>query len=127
MKKVIENIGKKVIEQLYDFDKNEYDYCGGCYEPGCVESPSASMSVIFEYGNHSITVNVSSGSYAEVLFEDDEYENLEKAVNKYVEDHFDDKDWLACVEEDVRDNSMDEWQRNGFANEADYWHYRQSA
>ena len=127
MRQVIENIGKKVIEQLYDFNNNEYEYDGGCYEPGCVEGPSASMHFAFKYNNHFVTVSVSSGNYIEVLFEDDEYENLENAVNDYVEKEFDDNDWLASVQEDVRDNSLDEWQSHGFRDAADYYHYRYGA
>ena len=127
MKKVIEDIGKKVIEQLYDFDNNEYEYYGGCNEPDCVEGPSASMHFVFKYNEHFVTVSVSYRDYVEVLFEDDEYENLEQAVNDYVEKEFDESHWLACVQEDVRDNSLDEWQSHGFRDAADYYHWRYSA
>ena len=131
MKKVIENIGKKVLDFIYDFENNEYDYDGGCYEPwnGISEKESVSMNIHFDYKGHEVTGSVYAGAkkYVEVLFESENYENIEAAVNEYVEKELDLDDWYSCAIDDMRENSMDEYQRNGFANEADYWHYRLGA
>lgn len=127
MKQAIENIGKEVIKQLYDFGNNEYNYEEGCYEPNCIEGTSASMNFCFKFNSHYVTVSARYNCYIEVLFEDDDYENLEKAVNDYVEKEFDYNDWLSCLEDDVRDNSLDEWQAHGFSDASDYYHYRYGA
>lgn len=124
MKELVKKIGDAILDELYDFDNNEYEYDGGCYEHDCIEGPSASMSFCFKFHDHYVTVSVRSNDYIEILFEDDNYENLEKAVNEYVEKEFDDNDWLSQVEDDVRDNSLDEWLQHGFRDAADYYHYR---
>lgn len=131
MKKVIENIGKKVLDFIYDFENNEYDYEGGCYEPwnGISEKASVYMNIHFDYKGHEVTGSVYVGRdrYVEVLFESDNYENIETAVNEYVKKELNLDDWYSCAMDDMADSSMDEYQRNGFANEADYIRYRYSA
>ena len=127
MRKTIENIGKKVLDYIYDFD-HEYDYENGCSEPenGVYEAPDASMSIHIDFMGHEITGSVSR-KYVEVLFESDNYDNIEEAVNEYVENNLDREDWFVSVKEDIRDKTMDEFQRNGFADEQDYNRWRHAS
>lgn len=131
MKKSIENIGKKVVEFLYDFENNDYELEGGYYEPDNGICEAASVSI---YGNltifgHEATVNVDTkyNGYIEVWFEDDEYFNIEEAVNKYVENKLDLRDLYTSAIEHYEINYGDEYERNGFRDEADYIRYRYSA
>lgn len=125
MKKAIENIGEKFLKEFFDFTNEytlEYDEEYGCNEAG--------MDFVSDYNHHTIngSVCVRNGRliFIEVTLED-EYENIENAVNDYVEAHFDSGEWYSLCVEDYRNNTMDEWQRNGFRDEADFWHYKLSA
>ena len=126
MKKVIETIGKKVLDEVLDVENNEYEFDGGCYEPwnGISEGPSASISTYTKVFGHYVRINAKSDGTIEALFEDDEYPNLEKAVQQYLDEHFNGSEFLSAVIDDVKENEMDEWQRNGFASASDYYHYR---
>ena len=128
MKKAIENIGKKVIDFLYDFDNNEYALTKGGYEPEncCYEPDNLSINIHLDYAGHEITglVEYGSNKIVEVLFESDNYENIQEAVNEYVERELDLKDLIYEAIEDRKSYEMDEYQRNGFADEADYNRYR---
>ena len=122
MKELIKKIGDLVIDNFFDFGSNEY----------VLDDNEARMTFLCDYNHHTIygSVLVRGGKliYIEVLLEDGgEYENVEKAVNEYVEAKFDANEWYSLCVEDYRDNTMDEWQRNGFRDEADYWHYRLGA
>lgn len=130
MKKVIENIGKKVLDFIYDFENNDFELEGGCYEPenGICEGSGVTISGHITIGGHDVTVSVwTKSKTVEVLFEDDEYYNIEEAVNGYVAGEIDYDMVLAGAEEASREFYMDEFQRNGFAGEADYNRYRYSA
>lgn len=130
MNKVIENIGKKVLDFIYDLENNDYGFEGGCYEPenGISEGASVTIHGSIKIGGHEVTVGVwTDDKTVEVLFENDDYENLEKAVNDYVAGEIDYNELVGLAEEDMRESYMDEWQRNGFRDEADYNRYRYSA
>ena len=126
MNKVIENIGEKVLKEFFDFKNNEYtlEYDE---EYGCNE---ARMDFVCDYNHHTIngSVCVRNGYLVTICVTlEDEYENLEKSVNEYIEGIFNSREWYALCVEDYRDSTMDEWQRNGFRDEADFWHYKLSA
>ena len=129
IKQTIEKVGNKVMDFLYDFDNNDYELDGGCCEPenGIYEAPSISIRGRVTIFGHEVTVGVDTrgGGYIEVLFEDDEYENLEEAVNGYVKHTLDLRDLHASAVDHYGSNYMDEWQAHGFRDEADYnrWRY----
>lgn len=128
MKKAIENIGKWAIEQLFDIQNHEYEYEGACYEPenNLYEPAKASVSFYAEYKGHDVSLYVSYGSdkIVEVFFDEDNRDNINDALEKYMNDNFDFKEFFSLIQDDVRENSMDEWQSHGFADEADYLRYR---
>lgn len=130
MKNVIEKIGDWCIEQIFDFDRNECEYESGCVEPenGVYEKPSVSVYAKEYFNGHFVNMSANtSDNSVEILFEDDEYENLEKAVNDYVAEKLDFDDLFYCARDDYEEHNMSIFERNGFRNEADYNHYRYSA
>lgn len=133
MKELIKKIGDLVIENFFDFDKNEYEYEGECSEPwnGIYEPASASMSIVVNYNCYDIDCSIKEFSgkrkYVEAVFSDKNRPNIEMALEKYLKENIAEGEFFTEVEDDYRDRTMDEWQRNGFRNEADYWHYRLGA
>ncbi len=134
MKRAIENIGKKVLDFIFDFENNEYVLEQGFFEPenGINESPSLQINGFIEYAGHDVTIGVwaKDTNTVEVLFESDEYYNIEAAVNEYVQKNLDFKELMACAIDDRIESEADEWQRNGFRNADDFYSfvgYRKSA
>lgn len=132
MKQIIENISKRVIDKFFDFDNNDYNFEGAVVEPenGIYEAERLSISFYIEIGTHTIDCALSMTGkkvdYIEAIFEEG-FENIQEAVNNYLEENLDTSELWSLAFDDVRENSMDEYQRNGFASAADYWHYRFSA
>lgn len=133
MRKAIRNIGEKVIERFFDFESNGYELVGGVCEPhnGICEADSLSIYFIINVGGHDIDCSINMDgykvNYLEAIFEDYGYENIEKALNEYIWSALDTKSLFDNAIDDMRKNSLDEWQAHGFRNEADYNRYRYSA
>ena len=125
MKKVIESIGNVLVEKFYDFGNLEYD--GGCVEEynNIYEPETITISFGHSTKNHDIdcSLKMSGGKveYFEVLVD---CENCEKALEDYVRENISFEDLWREALDDMRENAMDEWQRNGFSDAADYWSYR---
>lgn len=137
MKKVTENIGSMIIEKLFDFDNNDYELVGGVCEKenGINEPDTLSISFSFEYSTCEVGCYVyMAGGTAKVVEatlypqnKNHKLEAIEGGVAKYLEENLDTKELWTEALDHARENSMDEYQRNGFANAADYWRYRFSA
>ncbi len=125
---IINAIGEKVIDSLFDVENNDYELT---YD----ELDGTEMSVNISFGYKGCTVDCSvlykGGWTIECLLtaknENHKLELLEMAVNGYVENNMDKKELLGNMKDYSEECSMDEFQRNGFSDEADYWRYRMGA
>lgn len=86
MKNIIKKIGDKVLVALYNFDRG-YEYDG----------KSVRMAFDMDIFSHEVSVDVKvrlfGATDVEVIFGNDDYQNLEPAVLEYVENNFNDADW----------------------------------
>lgn len=132
---LVKAIGEKLIDELFEL-KNEYKYEADEYG---FDSASYGVFIYYEYGNSGCDVecNViwkSRGSadieclvYGSEGIHEKRYKKLdciEKAVQEYVENNLDCECLLDAIEDDIREANMDEWERHGFRDAADYYHYR---
>lgn len=133
-KKLIKSIGDAIINEFDALD-NEFNYE---YDEDGLNNASYIVSFGYEYGDTvcDIDAGVYWGSNREadvevMLYANDgkfgkqkKLDRLEEAVQDYVNANLDTDAMLEAMEEQLRDASMDEWERHGFRDAADYYHYR---
>lgn len=109
---------RKLIE---DLNVALYDaMCEGCRDDesftGSIETPSSQIDVFLRKKGWEWLVEVT-------VYHDHDYMRETPNLEKFLEDNIE-VDW-AAVEESWREDSMDEYQRNGFASEADFWRWKE--
>ena len=77
--------------------------------------------------NGSVKVVNGRLGYIEVFDYDEQYPNIEKAVQEYVNANFNADEWYSELIDYNESLCEDEWQSHGFRDEADYWRYRMGA
>lgn len=133
MKRIIEIIGKKVLDELYKFDNNDYNIEKTDPNfPEVYDTTEASMDFNGDlnkryFFNGSVKVVNGRLGYIEVFDYDEQYPNIEKAVQEYVNANFNADEWYSELIDYNESLCEDEWQSHGFRDEADYWRYRMGA
>ena len=133
MKNIIEIIGEKILNELFDFDNNSYNVeKTDPNHPEVYDTTEVSMSFNGDMNKRYFydgSVKVVNGklSYIEVFDDDKKYPNIENAVQEYINEKFDADEWYTEVLADNSRYCEDEWQSHGFRDEADYLHYRMGA
>lgn len=129
MKKVIEGIGKKVIDKFFDFDDNGFSFEGVFVEPHneIREAESLSISFTMSVGKHDVDcfLNMTGKKVnsLEAVFADGGLDNIEEAVNEYILQNMNTDELMSLALDKTEEDSMDEYQRNGFSGYADYIGY----
>lgn len=128
MKNIIKAIGDKVIEELYNFGGNEYrvEFDDETRKTEVYMRFNGDYHKQFFF-NGSIKVVNGCLDFVEVFDYDDVRTNIANAVGEYVEKEIEAKDWFAEARRANDEFYMDDYQRNGFAGEADFWQYKLGA
>ena len=94
---------------------------------GCEDDESFSASVITPSGQIEAYYFISNGNYWEleiyVYHDNTDTDHNDTNLEEYLANNID-IDWES-VKECWRNYNMDEYQRNGFASEADFWHWKE--
>lgn len=104
MKKVIENIGKKVLDLLFDTDKNDIDYDGSLLYGNCTV---LTCKAEFDINKTSVTCHVRyeddklSYCEVEVYRKDRDYENVQRSLQQYLDENFDECELKNVIEDEL--------------------------
>lgn len=78
MKKMVENIGKRVVERLFDFGNNGYEMDGG------ILGISFTLDVCGRALDCRASIDNGRLQYLEAMFSGGGYENVENGIEAYV-------------------------------------------
>ena len=109
LKQLIEDLNQALYEEMIEDEKESYT--------AKVGTPHGSVEAWYHCTNGTWELEVYV--YHDDTDNDHETPNLETYLAQEME-----VDW-AAVEEYWRDADMDEYQRNGFASEADFWRWKE--
>lgn len=121
----IKKIGDLAIDSLFAFD--DYDIDGdeyGLYDVSVRTSfdldNGCNVECDYSYhgGSHNVEIRLNPSNDSHYLV------RLEEAVNEYVGMHLDMDDLKERICDQAKEDCEDEWQRNGFRDAADYYHWR---
>lgn len=110
---------KKLINELAKTLQNEAgaDYFEGCEDYG--------VEATFNTENGWIDMYYRRGGYVEVIVYHDYNDHYSSLLESYLSENLKDCiDW-DTIREEWEESNMDEYQRNGFADEADFWHWKE--
>lgn len=133
---LIKTIGDKLIDGLYELDDNytyEADGEFGGREADCESSAyiefgngacDAECTVVWPYNKCASIEVILHGTEGIHEKRYKNIDNINDAVQEYIEKNLDVDVLLDAMLDDLRESSMDEYQRNGFASERDYLQWR---
>ena len=123
-KNIIKELGELCLDALYQLEDCDYEFDDGYLETASCGSHlqfgSAEVNVSYWYGSGKESVEVEIYKDEGSVF----LNNLADAVEKYCNENLDAQLIRDYFFEQAEEDNEDEWQRNGFRDAADYYHWR---